>query len=359
MALGSFYLEAGNLEEAARELKRALGEAPQNLLARRLLADLYEKKGEKAAALEALEQLARLSPLDRELEERMAGLRGGEGAGPEGAIERATGEEALPTESLAQLYESQGLFAEALEVYEKLLEKDPEKKELKEKVRLLGEWASGDKGAVEEAGKEVQAPPPAEEPAEAAPGEGSEVEALTDEAEAPPAEEKAPPEGAVAAPAPEEEEPEPRREPEPEGEAASQGADVEKVEEEEPIEAVSQESPPSPEEQAPPDEARIEAILEESSLEEALAEYRAALAQDPSDQSLRQKVREISEKLGVEVPELEASPSGGQEAGAGPEESAGEGASPEKAEGHEAAARNLEKWLENVKRDAKGGQEKD
>lgn len=368
VALGALYLEAGNLEEGALELKRAIGEAPQNLLARRLLADIYERRGERAAALETLEQLARLSPLGRELEERMARLRGREEPVPAGAPEGAAVEEALPTESLAKLYESQGLFAEALETYEKLLERDPENQHLQEKVKVLGEWSSGEKAAPE-AREEAEAPV-AEKPAGVTVEEGAGIEAISEEAETEaPFEEKelalegegVEPVGAVEAPAVEEEALEAAGEAEPTGAAITPEAEIERIEEE-PEGAVSEEAAAPPEEEAAPGEARIEAILEESSLEEALAEYTAALAEDPSDQSLQEKVREISEKLGREVPPLVAAPSEAPEQelgpGAPPGERAGEQASVEKINGHEEAVRNLQQWLENIERETKGDQEK-
>ncbi len=368
VALGAFYLEAGDLEEGARELKRAIGEAPQNLLARRLLADLYERRGERAAALEMLGQLARLSLSDRELEGWMARLRETqEGPGEAPPVE-AGAEEALPTESLAKLYESQGLFAEALETYEKLLEREPGNQRLQKKVKLLEQWSTEGKAAPK--GREEAEASRAEKPAEVTVEEGSGIEEISLEAEIDASFEERgvalEEEGieiisSAEAPTLEEKALEPHEELEPSGEALPSGAEIEKIQEE-PEEPVSKKPPATLEEEPAPGEAQIEAILEESSLEEALADYRAALAENPSDQLLQDKVRELSEKLGREVPEVSLPLPETQEGELSPaeplEERAVEASPFQKISTHEEVIRNLEQWLENIKKDTRGDQGK-
>ena len=66
-----------------------------------------------------------------------------DGMGGEKAGEEAPGEKggSLPTPTLAELYIQQGMPEKAAEVYEKLLEDDPDNKEIRERLSALGREA--------------------------------------------------------------------------------------------------------------------------------------------------------------------------------------------------------------------------
>lgn len=119
VVLGRALLDQGKLEEAEAEFSRVLEQVPDNLLALRLLGDIYAKRGLAREARGQYERALHLHPLDRETQERLAALpaeEAAEAATPPPGGDPTIGAPPYPLASptLAALYESQG-HAEAAE----------------------------------------------------------------------------------------------------------------------------------------------------------------------------------------------------------------------------------------------------
>ncbi len=80
--LGKLLLESKELGGAIAELGRVVGEAPENLLARRLLAEAQSEDGRRGEALESYKSLLRLQPADEEILTRIRDLEGATGERP-------------------------------------------------------------------------------------------------------------------------------------------------------------------------------------------------------------------------------------------------------------------------------------
>ncbi|RQW88624.1 MAG: hypothetical protein EHM79_05235 [Geobacter sp.] len=211
MALGRALSEKGNREEAKASLEKVVLATPENLLAQRLLSQIYQEEGNLFAAERALQILVSFNPEDTEsslalevLQRSMQASRDSEFLSPSpmnmredaGAAEASgdsclaeaeqtfsslvlddarscadldgvqtlssSSEDTLPedempdsesgilplaTVTLAELYEGQGFYERALEVYTDLMNKDPESPTLKERVtdlsNRLGKVKSG------------------------------------------------------------------------------------------------------------------------------------------------------------------------------------------------------------------------
>ncbi len=127
LVLGRALLEQGALEEAKAEFGRVLEQVPDNLLALRLLGDIFVRRERPAEARAYYERALRVNPRDPETQERLAALPteavpGGTSPGEPPASEdflagtsradmRRGGEAAvdpLASPTLAALYASQG-----------------------------------------------------------------------------------------------------------------------------------------------------------------------------------------------------------------------------------------------------------
>ena len=66
VALGKLYLQKNMLLEAQGEFEKAVGLAPDNILAHKKLADIYYERGETEKALKEYQSVVRLNPGDEE-----------------------------------------------------------------------------------------------------------------------------------------------------------------------------------------------------------------------------------------------------------------------------------------------------
>ncbi|MEK6528728.1 MAG: tetratricopeptide repeat protein, partial [Nitrospirota bacterium] len=66
VALGKLYLQKDMLLEAQEEFEKAVGLAPDNILAHKKLADIYYERGETEKALKEYQSVVRLNPGDEE-----------------------------------------------------------------------------------------------------------------------------------------------------------------------------------------------------------------------------------------------------------------------------------------------------
>lgn len=178
MALGRAYFEKGMKVESRAALERVVGITPDNLLALKLLSQLYLEQGETAAADKVLRLILFQSPEDHESQALLDSLMSGEVELEEGEIiEELTDEDLLvdeefvvspgetgsqggnddvvtekknpiSTSTLAELYVSQGFMTHALTIYREMLDSDPDNADLKKRVDELARAVAEEAGGV-------------------------------------------------------------------------------------------------------------------------------------------------------------------------------------------------------------------
>jgi len=165
--LGKIFFERSMMQEAQEELERVLDTVPDNIAARRKLAEIYSNQGKEDLVREQEKVIADLTPprsvrrgepnkesVEVSLEdtgdggtppseEGHSGGTAGEGSGAEGS----TGEDdpaghpeavvEIATESMADVYISQNLYDQAMEVLEKLRQNSPDNKSVQQKIEDL------------------------------------------------------------------------------------------------------------------------------------------------------------------------------------------------------------------------------
>jgi tetratricopeptide (TPR) repeat protein len=174
VSLGKIYLEKGILTEASQEFEKVIRVIPDNLYAHKKLAEIYRNLGDKDKTIEELRIVLRLNPTDEGSANSLAALEGRFTVQPEvpetvetmmreeepsevpvmekteyGEIKEPLGKEA-PEEPRARirdadLYISEDRYAEALDVYRKILSVEPGNpyvlqriEELRALLKLLG-----------------------------------------------------------------------------------------------------------------------------------------------------------------------------------------------------------------------------
>ena len=182
--LGEIYHTSGDLALARVELEQVIKTSPDNFAAYRHLAKVYQDLGDKHAAAKACESVLQANPRDREMKDLLEELLGepagekskeGDKAAPskkakdtptsaerpdtvrlekspvvdEPASPAPAGEgisltmedsaEETDSETLAELYITQGHREKGLDVYRRLVEKDPDNMKLHERIMALEE----------------------------------------------------------------------------------------------------------------------------------------------------------------------------------------------------------------------------
>ncbi len=144
VALARAYLEAGRTDDAVALFTRALDSDRGNLVSARSLADIHLSRGERLEAIKKYKLYRALSgdpDVDEVIERIQKELGADPEAGPSGRV-------------LADLYLSQGHYAEAAELYRELAGSnpgDPELARLHEEAEALLEAAgpaAADRGRV-------------------------------------------------------------------------------------------------------------------------------------------------------------------------------------------------------------------
>ena len=140
--LGRVLLDLDRLEEAASEFRSVLEAEPRNLLAGRLLAGIQRSQGQWAEALETFRRLQMFYPDDPEVRAQVYQLeRGPEEAAalaaPAAARGGAAPQDALATNTLAEIYLGQGLVDRAVAVYENMLRADPDNQALRRRLQEI------------------------------------------------------------------------------------------------------------------------------------------------------------------------------------------------------------------------------
>jgi tetratricopeptide (TPR) repeat protein len=186
MAVGRAYFEKGMKEESKQSLERVVRVTPDNLLAQKLLSQIYIEQGDISSAVKTLQVVELLNPDDMEcrlmleslekaslycdeknpddntfvaIEETAAtdnGLLFGDDnvetepvEEPSGlvtsqdSIDVASRKDPLATATLAELYVSQGFLDRAIGVYRELLETSPDNEMFTDRLKELENHVSG------------------------------------------------------------------------------------------------------------------------------------------------------------------------------------------------------------------------
>lgn len=160
MALARAHFENGDTDQAREILESVHRTSPDNILANRILSEVYLQAGEKQLALPLLKQLVALDPNDSKSKELLSSLQTGASPTTKTPVESkpapvlqppkpSTPPPATPpsqtktsafaqpktnTATLANLYRSQGHYDKALEIYRELSAKEPMNAEFKKAV---------------------------------------------------------------------------------------------------------------------------------------------------------------------------------------------------------------------------------
>jgi len=183
--LGEIYWTSGDATLARVELEQVIKTTPDNFAAHRRLALIYRDVGDKHAAAKACEAVLQANPKDREMKDLLEEILGGPaGEKPKGEAKAAPSKKAkakdapapaerpdtvrlgkspveeqeppapadegisfsmegskeeTDSETLAELYIRQGHRDKGLEVYRRLVEKDPDNMKLHERIMALEE----------------------------------------------------------------------------------------------------------------------------------------------------------------------------------------------------------------------------
>lgn len=157
--LGRIYFDMGCLPESRAEMETALSQAADNLIARRILAEISLEEGDAAGALDRYRALLAFNPGDddvrrrvEEIEQRLASPSAAPSAEPANPTASQAGLHAAPvdavepaalapgvlaTPTLAAIYEQQGLMAQAVAVYKEILKGDPDNEDARTRLAEL------------------------------------------------------------------------------------------------------------------------------------------------------------------------------------------------------------------------------
>lgn len=198
MVLGRAYLESGDSVKAEEEFHRVVELSPENLRARMHLGQICETQGRVEEAIGHYEKALEFSPLNREIRASLLRLRAPISPFDPSVYPQASAVPGLPdshgefgsderdenlfaTETLADLYASQGLTDQAASIYQRLLDEQPFNEKICGKLSALGERRQDITGAA----VEPTIPPPIDPPlAEASRSESARVFGVSKEATA-------------------------------------------------------------------------------------------------------------------------------------------------------------------------------
>lgn len=174
VVLGRTYLDRGDHARAEEEFHRVIEVSPENLRARVHLAEICEAQGRTNDAIRHYEAALELVPLNREILASLLTLRrsvhppepslsrGGTRDVPELPVSDSmqTADDLFATETLADLYASQGLTDRAAAIYQQLLDNEPFREEIRAKLIALQQ--RGEAAAQHEAAGATPAADPSE-----------------------------------------------------------------------------------------------------------------------------------------------------------------------------------------------------
>ncbi len=166
LILGRVYYEGWMVDEAKREIEEVIKSAPDNSTGSKILVQIYRSEGNLEKALAICQSVYCFNPQDDEIknivEEISKEIALAEGKKKLDAsnlekeiLESSNEEDAesylgfleqeIYTETMADLYTSQGLYARTIRVYEKLIENGPENRSLRTKLERARPHLAGER----------------------------------------------------------------------------------------------------------------------------------------------------------------------------------------------------------------------
>jgi len=134
VALARAYVDKGDTDRAVKELERVILTAPDNLIAQGLLLAIYEEKHDWDNLEKTVHRILSLDPQDERARKSWQTLRTQPTVGENGA----GGEyREIVTQTLAEIYASQGYYDKAFGIYRKLSVQEPENPNLHERLADL------------------------------------------------------------------------------------------------------------------------------------------------------------------------------------------------------------------------------
>jgi tetratricopeptide (TPR) repeat protein len=134
VALARAYVDKGETDRAVKELERVILAAPDNLIAQGLLLAIYEEKRDWDNLEKTAHRILSVDPQDEKARRSWQTLRTQPTTG-ENAAGGGSGE--IVTQTLAEIYASQGYYDKAFDIYRKLSVREPENPNLHERLADL------------------------------------------------------------------------------------------------------------------------------------------------------------------------------------------------------------------------------
>ena len=134
VALARAYVDKGETDRAAKELERVILTAPDNLIAQGLLLSIYEEKHDWDNLEKTVHRILSVDPQDEKARKSWQTLRK-QPTTHENAPAAGSGE--IVTQTLAEIYASQGYYDKAFDIYRKLSVREPENPNLHERLADL------------------------------------------------------------------------------------------------------------------------------------------------------------------------------------------------------------------------------
>ena len=133
LILAKAYQAQGDFEGALAELAAILEVSPRDVQPHRLAAEIHRRCGRLDQAVTHLETVVALDPGDRESRSLLALLRAS-GPGEASGLRRVLADDTVVTVAFGSLCLDQGLLDEAASVFTRLLRKDPDHSEARERL---------------------------------------------------------------------------------------------------------------------------------------------------------------------------------------------------------------------------------
>ncbi len=138
LILAKALLAEGQMDAALAELATILEVSPKDVQCHRLAADIHRRAGRIDAAVTHLETAVRLDPGDRESRGLLGLLRSTATPPTEGAgVGRVLRDDTFVTVSFGTLCLEQGLVEEAAQVFTRILRKDPNNADARERLEQV------------------------------------------------------------------------------------------------------------------------------------------------------------------------------------------------------------------------------
>ncbi len=134
VALARAYVDKGETDRAAKELEKVILAAPDNLIAQGLLLAIYEEKRDWDNLEKTVHRILSVDPQDEKARKSWQTLRT-QPTTNENAADGGSGE--IVTQTLAEIYASQGYYDKAFDIYRKLSVREPENPNLHERLADL------------------------------------------------------------------------------------------------------------------------------------------------------------------------------------------------------------------------------